>query len=187
MILNIGCGNYKFDDAINIDIEPKCNPDKIMDLTKKWEYDDDSVDVIRAHQIMEHFAYDDWVHVLKEMYRVCKDGALIDIVIPDPFHDEYFGDPDHKMLVNPSAYTMLSKEKCYEFKSLNYGNTPFALYFEVDFHMIKSRPFYDYKVLDFLGKKYAEDEELEMLSRIYNNIIIKWQMELKVKNTVYNP
>jgi SAM-dependent methyltransferase len=184
--LNIGSGNWRYEDCVNIDVEPKCNPDKVMDLTKKWDYDDNSVDVIRAYQVMEHFVYDDWVFVLKEMYRCCRDGALVAIEIPDPRHDEYFGDPDHKIAIMPSAYRMLDKEICHNCRDMNLGNTPFALYNDVDFRMISQETVWDYNVLDFLGKKYAEEEEKEMLSRVYNNIICKWRMIFRVKKGVYN-
>ena len=179
--LNIGSGHYKYKDCVNIDVEPKSRPDKIMDVTKTWDYDDNSVDLIRAYQVMEHFVYHDWVSVLKEMYRCCRDGALIAIEIPDPRHEEYFGDPDHKIAIVPSAYMMLDKEVCHKCVADNSGNTPFALYNDVDFKMIYHEIVWDYDTLDFLGKKYAEEEEKNMLAKIYNNIICKHRMIFKVK------
>ena len=32
--LNMGCGFKKLDDHWNVDIEPKCNPDQVLDFEK---------------------------------------------------------------------------------------------------------------------------------------------------------
>lgn len=46
----------------------------------------DSVDALLAEHILEHFWYDDLQHLLRECYRVLREGAPIRVVSPDALH-----------------------------------------------------------------------------------------------------
>ena len=50
--LNIGCGDVKFPDWVNIDIEP--GADLVLDLRNDLPFDDDSVDFIYNEHFIEH-------------------------------------------------------------------------------------------------------------------------------------
>jgi len=91
--LNVGCGNRKLEGFINIDACSYCEPDLVLDLDNGLgEFEDDSVDQIRAEHVLEHV--DDLAFVLKEMFRVSKSGARWDIYVP---HYSYgFAHPFHK-------------------------------------------------------------------------------------------
>jgi SAM-dependent methyltransferase len=91
--LNIGCGKRKRDGFINIDICSYCDPDMVINLDDGLkEFEDSSVDEIRAEHVLEHV--DDLEFVLKEMYRVSKPGAIWAVYVP---HYSYgFAHPFHK-------------------------------------------------------------------------------------------
>ena len=56
MKLNLGCGNNKIDDWINVDKEEACNPDKVVDLEVfPWPWPDNGIDDIKLIHVLEHF------------------------------------------------------------------------------------------------------------------------------------
>jgi SAM-dependent methyltransferase len=82
VILNIGCGFRKMKGAVNVDAFPNCEPDVLWNLNKTpWPWADESVDMIHAHQVMEHL--DDWWAALKECSRILKVGGTLEISVPD--------------------------------------------------------------------------------------------------------
>lgn len=95
MRINLGCSDSHVAGFVNVDI---CQPaDVIADLTQTWPWEDNSVDVIRAHDVFEHLRGK--IHTFNEAYRVLKNGGLIDMIVPttdgrgahqDPTHTEYF-------------------------------------------------------------------------------------------------
>jgi len=95
MKINLGSGYKRFDGFVNVDNNHDAEPDYIVDLEKdKLPFDDNSVDEIKAHHILEHIG-DGFFHLMQEMYRVCEDGAVIDIQVPHHRHEVFFGDVTH--------------------------------------------------------------------------------------------
>jgi len=91
--LNLGCGNKKLAGYINVDANPNCHPDVLVDLDKGLlGIADDSIDEIRAEHVIEHV--DDLLLVLSEMNRVSKNGAVWNIFVPHYSHG--FLHPFHK-------------------------------------------------------------------------------------------
>ncbi|MDR3299921.1 MAG: hypothetical protein LBU43_07960 [Candidatus Accumulibacter sp.] len=82
MKLNLGCGNRKLIGFVNIDCAAACHPDQVVDLEQApWPWADDSVDEIRLIHVLEHLGQqtDVFLSIIKEMYRICRDGARIEI------------------------------------------------------------------------------------------------------------
>lgn len=77
--LNLGCWVFKMMGYINIDIDPQF-ADVVADCNK-LPYEDNSVDEIYAGHILEH-CVDPYI-ALAEWKRVMKEGAQINVVIPD--------------------------------------------------------------------------------------------------------
>ena len=87
MRLNLGCGDARMDGYLNVDKEAGCKPDKIQDLEVfPWDFKDDSVDQIILSHVLEHLGQTSQTYLLimRELYRVCKVGAKIDIKVPHP-------------------------------------------------------------------------------------------------------
>lgn len=75
--LNLGCGENKKDDFINIDWNREVEPDIVHDLNKlPYPFEDNSFDLIEASHVLEHL--DKPFLVMKELHRLLKpDGRLI--------------------------------------------------------------------------------------------------------------
>jgi len=79
--LNLGCGGDIKDGYINIDLyNDKAN---IKSNVNKLNYADRSVDEIYSSHVIEHFHFREGRDVLKEWYRVLKDGGIMYIETPD--------------------------------------------------------------------------------------------------------
>ena len=79
--LNIGCGDVKFHDWVNIDIEP--GADLVVDLRNGLPLEDDSADFIYNEHFIEHLKFEDGEKTIKEFYRVLKKGGILRIATPD--------------------------------------------------------------------------------------------------------
>ncbi|HEV7393411.1 MAG TPA: methyltransferase domain-containing protein, partial [Burkholderiales bacterium] len=96
MKLNLGCGYNKLEGYINVDSQPACAPDKVVDLEHfPWPFPDNSVDKIMMTHVLEHLGADKqtFFGIIKELYRVCKPAATVHIIVPHPRHDTFIGDP----------------------------------------------------------------------------------------------
>lgn len=79
--LNLGCGEMILPDYINCDLyndkaDLKCD-------VKLLPFENNSVDKIIAIHVIEHFDFKEAFDVLKEWYRVLKEGGILWIETPD--------------------------------------------------------------------------------------------------------
>jgi SAM-dependent methyltransferase len=80
--LNLGCGTLLIKGLTNCDLyNPKAN--KKLDALDLSEYKDESVDLIEAHHLLEHFTYVEREKALKEWYRVLHPRGYLIISCPD--------------------------------------------------------------------------------------------------------
>lgn len=100
MKLNLGCGVGRRDGYVNIDINPDCKPDALMDIPREslWRrFGENSVDEIYTSHTLEHLA--PFLDVALDMWRVCKAGALWEVIVPhtdfeicNPYHITRFSE-----------------------------------------------------------------------------------------------
>jgi predicted SAM-dependent methyltransferase len=103
MKLNLGCGLDRLDGFVNVDIEEKFKPDKILDLNKfPYPFDDDCVDEIRMYQVLEHL--DDVIMVIKECHRILKRGGVLDIKVPNVRKNDDAFNCDHKHFFSKKSF-----------------------------------------------------------------------------------
>ena len=68
----------------NIDIDPKVNPDLLIDLRHlENNFAPSSVDFIYAGHIFEHFSYEDAVLIMRQCYKILKPLRNFIVVGPD--------------------------------------------------------------------------------------------------------
>ncbi|MET0384576.1 MAG: methyltransferase domain-containing protein [Polyangiales bacterium] len=93
--LDIGCGREKLPGALGLDKNPRSDADIIHDLDQRpWPLDADSFDYVRAQDVLEHV--DDFFGVMEEIYRVCRDGALVEVRMPFMSSLHFATDPTHR-------------------------------------------------------------------------------------------
>ena len=78
MRLNLGCSDRHFPGFINVDL---CEPAEVIaNLTKRWPWEDNSIEEIRAWDLIEHLP--DRNHTMNEAFRVLRPGGRFDIEVP---------------------------------------------------------------------------------------------------------
>ncbi len=82
MKLNLGCNTWIIKGYTNIDFHQYPGVDIVSDVSKLGMFKDETVDVIRASHILEHFRYGDTKRVLDEWRRVLKLGGLLYLSVP---------------------------------------------------------------------------------------------------------
>ena len=178
MKLNLGSGYNKVEGFLSVDNNPGCKPDYLVDLGKDiWPFEDSSVDKVIVHHVLEHFG-EEFFHVMKELYRVCKDGAIIDILVPFPRHDTFLIDPTHRRPILPQTLAMFSKKHNQNDIDNGGRETPIGMIYDVDFEML------DYKY--FLEPEYQRlfqtitEEECRKIVNESFNVILETSIMLMV-------
>ena len=157
--LHLGSGNQPKKGWINLDILPGKNVDVVHDLNYfPYPFKDNSIDEIYTEYVLEHMK--DIIGTLKEIYRICKNKAIIEIIVPHFTAHRMFGDLTHhrffsytsfdNFITNPSKYDgsyrnvnyapdikfkMISKRICFYQKGKKKGrNTKFMAVFDEIFN-----------------------------------------------------
>src|SRR5215510_4215993 len=87
--IDLGCGEAKREGFIGLDFKHKPGVDHVIDLTKDtFPFTDDSVDEVFSSHFLEHIGYCE--HLLREIGRVCKDGAHLEFWTPYAFTNDAF-------------------------------------------------------------------------------------------------
>jgi len=106
MKLNIGCGRQKIDGYINCDISKEVNPDVLVDLERTLPFEDNSINEILLNRVLEHTIKP--IDIFKELYRVCKDRAVIKIRVPYFSSESTFSQIDHYSFYSITTFDCLS-------------------------------------------------------------------------------
>ena len=108
MKLNLGCGNDKRKDYVNIDSSKQVKPDKVWNLEKTPStFKTNSVDEIIANHVLEHI--NNFIPLMHELHRICKPNAIIRI--KTPFYSAWgqFNDPTHVRFFSPFTFSYFKK------------------------------------------------------------------------------
>lgn len=176
MRLNLGCGNKKLHGYVNIDQSEYCNPDLLLNLENTpYPFKSSSVDEIIMNSVLEHFPSqpDDFFRILKEIYRIMKDQALLRILCPHPFHRWQIVDFTHQKPIDKEGLEMLDKEFCKKLIRSGDAKTPLAMIYDIDFRIIESKTFVDPDCAKHIKTVLGEYEpsKLESYAYLFNNII----------------
>jgi ubiquinone/menaquinone biosynthesis C-methylase UbiE len=174
MRLNLGCGNSKIPGWINIDKIAACNPDQVVDLEAfPWPWPDSSVDEVLLAHVLEHLGAktETYLSIIRELYRVCRNGATVKIIVPHPRHDFFLDDPTHVRAITPDGLAMFSQKINREYMAKSAANTPLGIYCNVDFAFDSVTYQLDEPWNGRLKRGEISSQELDQVSRQYNNVI----------------
>jgi len=80
--LNLGCGSEYRKGWINIDMDKRWKPDILCDVEKGIPLKDDSIEKVFIKHVLEHIDPRKFSYVMSEVFRVCKNNAIIKIYCP---------------------------------------------------------------------------------------------------------
>lgn len=182
MKLNLGCGNNRIAGWVNVDHSPACAPDVVLDLeTFPWPWKDDSVDEVALHHVLEHLGETTakYLGVIKELWRVCRDGALVRITVPHPRHDDFLGDPTHVRPITVAGLQLLSRKANEQWIAMRAANTPLAMQLGVDFDIVQVETLLEQPWLSRMESGQMTDAAILEDAARYNNVIKEQLIVLK--------
>lgn len=182
MKLNIGGGRTKYDGFLNCDYDINTNPDYVFNLeTDVWPFEDNSVDEVIAHHIFEHFG-EGYFHVLKELYRVCKDGAVLDIKVPHHRHDNFYHDPTHRRPITPYGLKLFDKQHNYYDES---SSSKLGILYDVNFQILTYSYTLDNRCVVFDEELQNKSvHELEVYTHTKVNVLLETLITLRVCKSI---
>jgi SAM-dependent methyltransferase len=80
--LNLGCGYDKKKGFINVDIAHEVDPDICINIEGGLPFKDNTFSYIYSSHCLEHIQPHKWQYVLKEIMRVAKNGAILELLLP---------------------------------------------------------------------------------------------------------
>lgn len=95
-VVDLGCGGRKFAGSIGMDIVAVPGVvDVVADMSRGLPFRDGSLDGLYAYHVLEHV--DDFLGLMGEIWRVCRDGARVRVKIPHASSPYIlWKDPTHK-------------------------------------------------------------------------------------------
>jgi len=178
MKLNLGCGSNHKIDYLNVDkFEPA---DFLCDLEiGVWPWISDTVDEMLFNHSLEHMGQtpENFAFIIRELYRVCKNGAIIQINVPHPRHDDFINDPTHVRIITPELLALLSEKNCQMYRDRRAANSQLATYWKVDFEItnVSLVPSEEFQQLASVNQQ----EYLRAL-KISNNVAREFRITLRV-------
>ena len=182
MKINLGSGLKRYDGFLNVDMDPLVEPDYLVDIRQaKLPFDDNSIEEIKAHHILEHIG-EPFIPLMKELYRICKPGAILDILAPHHQHENYYGDPTHVRPITVNVMDSFSK-KSNRIHAENIGSSSgIAVQNDIDFEIVHYEfeydPFYVPMLENFFARKAKnevtpeEDFAIQRLMREATNVAL---------------
>lgn len=184
MKLNLGCGQNRIEGYLNVDLFGE--PDLVFDLeTFPWPWADDSVDEILLIHVLEHLGQDKnvFLRIIQEIYRVCRDGAVIRIKVPHPRSDDYLSDPTHVRPINIPLLALFSRSNNLLWKSGGYANSTLALYLDVDLEISDTTLMLKEPWNSRFQRREITEAELNYAEQTYNNVISEIVINMRAKKT----
>lgn len=101
--LHLGCGERFIPGFIHIDARKFSHIDYVTSVDKLEMFEDNSVDLIYACHLLEHFRRNQTQDVLKEWFRVLKPNGILRLAVPDfeKLIEVYLKYNDLKLVLGP--------------------------------------------------------------------------------------
>lgn len=159
--LNFGCGSKIKEGWINVDLQKAKGIDFSFDFNKfPYPLKNNQFDYILVDNVLEHLEKPK--EVIKELHRICKNNAMIEIIVP--YYNTYwaYADVTHLHFFNEDTFYNLFGGHTYELNNQK-------LFKIIE---IKSIP---QRYLSFLPRSI-----LNVLKRFLGNIIVNLIVKVKV-------
>lgn len=183
MKLNLGCGFRHEPGWVNVDRQSTCGPDVEVDLERMpWPWPDSGVSAVKLTHVLEHLGQDPSVFltIMKELWRVCVDGATIEIVAPHPRSDEFLWDPTHVRPITLGGLRMFHQDRNRRLLDEQNPETPLGLLLGVDFEPISSRYEWRRPWRERLARGEISEEELLALVETQFNVAKEIHVTLQI-------
>lgn len=95
MNIYLGSGKDHKDGFKNLDKHPFEGVDYICDVTKGLPFGENTIDYIYSQDFLEHLPTESKIFVMNEIWRVLKNGGVMEHLVPNAGSRNDFGSPTH--------------------------------------------------------------------------------------------
>ena len=160
--LNFGCGNEIKKGWVNVDIQKRKGIDKSFNFEEyPYPFKNNTFDYVLIDNVIEHIKNPHCV--IRELWRICKKNAIIEIIVP--YYNSYYAhaDPTHVNFFNEENMRLTILNKPYEDLNLK---EKFEI---IELVSVPQR---------FL--KWIPKEMLNILKRFLGNVIVELRVKVKI-------
>ena len=146
-------------------------PDRVVDLEVfPWPW---PVDEIMLSHVLEHLVQqtDVYLTIIKEIYRVCRNGATVNIIVPHPRHDFFLHDATHVRAITPDGLAVFSQKINREGIAKGGANALLGIYMTIDFAVQSITYQLDEPWLGRHQRGEIKQQNLEYAARHYNSVV----------------
>ena len=117
MKLYFGCGRHKVEGFIGVDKIQTGQVDVVHDMNVyPYPFPDNTIDEVLLLNILEHFP--DIIRVIEEVWRICRHGAHVRVLVPYYNSPGACQDPTHKSFFTEKTFDYFAES----------GTTPLSIY-----------------------------------------------------------
>lgn len=181
MKLNLGCGRDYRPGWTNVDWDTTVEPDLLLDLNSTpWPFADASADTILLRDVLELLGQsnDTFASIMRELYRIAKPDAVIEIRSRHPLHRDFLDDPSCVRRVTPETLLYFDLSVGEVWKATKQPQRSLAPSLGVDFDTIEALYFPDPHLA---AQRQEGDKPIAELARTNTNIIQSTLIKLKVR------
>ena len=182
MRINLGCGFDKREGYLNVDKDPSCEPDQIVDLdVLPWPWEDNAADEVLLKHVLEHLGADSrtYLDIIKELWRIAKPSTTVTVIVPHPRHDHFVNDPTHVRAITPGGLELFSQTRNREWIEKGMGNSPLGLQLGIDFEIASINMVPDDPWRGQFKRGKLTSARLAEAARKYNNVIVETTIVLR--------
>jgi SAM-dependent methyltransferase len=123
ILVDLGCGTRKRAGYIGVDTVKLDGVDIVCNVEDGLPFGDNTIDGIWSNFLFEHIT--NTIFLFQEIYRVCKNRAIVEFSVPYYQSMTQYKDPTHKAFIMPETIQYFTDNKWY---GSDYGiNTNFKL------------------------------------------------------------
>jgi len=132
MKLYFGCGKHSVEGFLGVDRIKTEKSDIVHDMEVfPYPFEDNSVDEMILFNILEHLS--NTIKVMEELWRICRNGARLNISVPYFNSAGAFQDPTHKTFFTENTFDYFTESGITPLSHFNY-------YTKARFKILKIKP-----------------------------------------------
>jgi hypothetical protein len=161
--LDVGCGDKKREGFIGMDILPFKVVDIVHDMNDvPCPFNENEFEEVVLDDVLEHSK--NFLGILKEIYRIGKNGSIVKISVPHFSSDNMYSDPTHTIFFSSRSFNYFDKSLRYKhsfyFQNVNFKIKKVHLSFR-EYYTQTNQPFFN--PLKWIGIELL----INKFSRIY--------------------